>query len=95
MTMRLEGGTRADPVARRFDHPNARFICAECRYAQLFAVQPRALCTCASSDLDGRVLFAGQPACSHLIPRKSSGPLMAWCSPGTKQMSHRFPRGRH
>jgi hypothetical protein len=71
-----------------------RFVCAECRHAQLFAVQPRALCTCASSELAGSVLFAGQPACSSLAPRESAGPIMAWCAPGPKRMSERFPSGR-
>jgi hypothetical protein len=71
-----------------------RFVCAECRHAQLFAVQPRALCTCASSELAGSVLFAGQPACSSLAPRESAGPIMAWCSPGPEQPGKRLPSGR-
>jgi hypothetical protein len=44
-------------------------VCAECRHTQLFAVQPRAVCTCRSSAMAGRNLFAGQPACAHLSPR--------------------------
>ncbi len=46
------------------------FICAECAHAQLYAVQPRALCTGAASPLRGKVVFAGQPACDTLTRRE-------------------------
>jgi hypothetical protein len=50
------------------------FVCAECRHAQLFAVQPRALCTREGSPLACRVLFAGQPACPLLVLRSGVTP---------------------
>jgi hypothetical protein len=56
------------------------FVCAECMYAQLFAMQPRALCTRRGSPFEGLVLFAGQPACTRIVPRKSLEPVLAWCS---------------
>jgi hypothetical protein len=68
-----------------------RFVCAECRHAQLFAVQPRALCTCESSELAGNVLFAGQPACSSLTPREGAGPDMGWCPPAAERVSECLP----
>ena len=56
-------------AAHRFEdavHP--RFVCAECKYAQLFAVQPRVLCRHAGAVHSGHVLFAGQPACADFVP---------------------------
>ena len=53
------------------------FVCAECTYAQRFAVQPRALCTRRGGALEGTVLFAGQPACAQFAPRKSVEPVLA------------------
>jgi len=44
-------------------------VCAECRYAQLFAVQPRAVCTRLGNASEGKVTFAGQPACADMEPR--------------------------
>ena len=66
------------------------FVCAECRYAQLFAVQPRTLCTRRGAPLQGVVLFAGQPACAQFVPRKSVEPVLARCAPGGKQTTRRF-----
>ena len=44
-------------------------VCAECKYAQLFAVRPRAVCTREGSAAAGKTLFAGQPACPDMSPR--------------------------
>ncbi len=52
----------------------AVFVCAECRHAQLFAVQPRVLCTCHGSPTHGEVLYAGRPACAQVLPRKHADP---------------------
>ena len=70
--------------------PSRLFVCAECAHAQVFAVQPRALCMCEGAPYRDRVLFAGQPGCPQLVPRRGTDPIMAWCSPGTKQMTRRF-----
>jgi len=72
--------------------PSRLFVCAECAHAQVFAVQPRALCTCEEAPCRGRVLFAGQPGCPQLVPRRGTDPIMAWCSPGTNQTNRRFAR---
>jgi hypothetical protein len=45
----------------------ATCVCADCRYAQPFAIQPRALCQHPTAPLRGRVLFAGQPACDGFL----------------------------
>lgn len=42
---------------------HADCVCAECKFAQMFAVQPRALCKHPAGPQRGRVLFAGGPAC--------------------------------
>ena len=56
------------------------YVCAECRYAQLFAVQPRALCTANDGACAGQVVFAGQPACSAMSPRKGVDFSLALCA---------------
>jgi hypothetical protein len=58
----------------------AHMVCAECRYAQLFAVQPRALCTHRGAALGGRVVFSGQPACDDVEPMQGDARTLAWCS---------------
>jgi hypothetical protein len=55
-------------------------VCAECRYAQLFAVQPRAVCTRRGAALEGRVVFSGQPACDDVEPVRRDARTLAWCS---------------
>jgi hypothetical protein len=70
--------------------PSRLFVCGECAHAQLFAVQPRALCMCEGSPFRDKVLFAGQPGCRRLVPRRGTDPIAAWCSPGTKRTSRRF-----
>ncbi len=69
-----EVGTGRIAVPGDHPPPTESFICAECRFAQLFAVQPRVLCTCRSSELAGKVLFAGQPACLDIAPRRNAEP---------------------
>ena len=54
------------------------FVCAECAFAQLFAVQPRAVCMQALSVFHGRVLFAGQPACAIFVRRDGADTSLAW-----------------
>jgi hypothetical protein len=58
----------------------AHLVCSECRHAQLYAVQPRAVCTCQGADLEGRLVFSGQPACEHVEPRRGDERTRAWCS---------------
>jgi hypothetical protein len=57
-------------------------VCAECKHALLFAVQPRAVCTCRDSASAGKVLFAGQPACEHVSLRDPDDMALALCGPG-------------
>ena len=46
----------------------AQYVCAECRYADLYALEPRLICTHPLSRHRGRELFAGQPACDDVSP---------------------------
>lgn len=66
--------------------------CADCRFAEIYAEQPRAVCTCASSVHAARAVFSGQPVCSHCEPRTGDELVLAWCSPGRKVMHSRFLR---
>jgi hypothetical protein len=93
-TTRPEVRTRWTAVSGGHTAPGGHFICAECRYAQLFAVQPRAVCTRRDAEEADLVLFAGQPACPDGAPREGTELLMAWCSPGPKRMTRRFPSAR-
>ena len=69
-------------------------VCLECRYAELFAVQPRAHCTCAESEYASQVVFAGRPACEHMALRDDDDLTLAWCSPGLKAAPARFAQPR-
>ena len=80
-------GTTAGPVL-----PTQLFVCAECRHARLFAVQPRALCTLVGGPLNGQVLFAGQPGCAQMAPRRDADVMLAYASPGAKVTTSRFRR---
>ena len=60
-------------------------VCAECTYALLFAVQPRAVCTCRGSASAGRVLFAGQPARADMSPRDGRELVLAMSACGVKK----------
>jgi hypothetical protein len=44
-------------------------VCADCRFAQRFALQARAVCTLGSEPLRGRVRPAAQPACAAFAVR--------------------------
>jgi hypothetical protein len=46
----------------------AQAVCGDCRYAQLFALQPRAVCTHPWAPERGKVLPANQPACERMTP---------------------------
>lgn len=72
------------PAGRASRRAAGLFVCAECRYAQLFALQPRLLCTLPGAPLQDVVLFAGQPACPSMTPRRDAEPVMACCSPATQ-----------
>ena len=69
-------------------------VCLECTYAELFAEQPRARCTCAASSYQKQVVFAGQPACAQMMPRGDDDLTLAWCSPGLKTAHARFVQPR-
>jgi hypothetical protein len=64
-------------------------VCAECTYAQPFALQPRAVCTCEGSASAGKVLFAGQPACADMSPRAGEELGLSVWTPGVKVTSAR------
>ncbi len=81
MTSRLEPAVRPRTLSD-LEAPTRFFVCAECRYAQLFAVQPRAFCTRAGGALKGRALFAGQPGCAQFVPRSAQDLTLAWSAPG-------------
>ena len=58
-------------TSHRTQHAHyGRFVCAECKYAELFAVQPRALCSHPAAAFHGRTLFAGQPGCADFVPQR-------------------------
>ena len=57
------------PAGARTTGSPSQYVCAECRYADLYALEPRAICTYPLSRFWGRALFAGQPACDDLAPR--------------------------
>ena len=69
-------------------------VCLECRYAELFAVQPRAHCICAESAYARQVVFAGRPACEHMAPRQDDDLTLAWCTPGPKRGPARLRHSR-
>lgn len=64
--------------------------CADCRYSEIYAEQPRVLCTCADSPFTGKAVFSGQPICSAATPRSGDELSLAWCTPGRKVMHSRF-----
>jgi hypothetical protein len=77
--------TVAEPVVLR----PAR-ECADCHFSEIYAEQPRALCTCASSPFAGKAVFSGQPVCATCVPRDGEELALAWCTPGRKVMHSRF-----
>lgn len=64
--------------------------CADCSFAEIYAEQPRVLCTCAESPFAGKAVFSGQPACAGVVPRSGDELALAWCTPGRKVMHSRF-----
>ena len=72
-------------VARLSSRSNKLQVCAECAYAQLFAVQPRAVCTCEGSDSRGKILFTGQPARTDMSPRAGEELVLSLYSSGLKR----------
>jgi hypothetical protein len=58
----------------------AHLVCNECRHAQLYAVQPRAVCTCPGGEREGELVYSGQPACDCVQPRRGDERMLAWCS---------------
>ena len=80
-------------VERRTTRSGDLHVCAECKYAQLFAVQPRAVCTYQGSASAGKVLFAGQPACADMSPREGEELVLSMCAPGLKKTRTRLVSG--
>ena len=76
-------------VERQPARADRLYVCAECKYAQLFAVQPRAVCTCQSSASAGRIVFAGRPACADMSPRADTELILAMSAASLHE-----PRGR-
>jgi hypothetical protein len=64
--------------------------CADCRYSEIYAEQPRALCTRDESPFAGKAVFSGQPVCGACVPRTGNELALAWCTPGRKVMHSRF-----
>jgi hypothetical protein len=61
-------------------------VCADCVFAQVFAVQPRTLCAHPAGDFRGRVVPADRPGCLDIVPRL--GPdfgLHAYASPAPRR----------
>ena len=89
---------RDEPIAaeRLSMRSGGLHICAECEHAQLFAVQPRAVCTCRGSAWSGKIVFAGQPACAAVSPRDDAEPVLSRCASGfekTRRQSVNGPAG--
>jgi hypothetical protein len=81
--IRLSGGGAEHAQARHHEGTfvaRAHLVCSECRHAQLYAVQPRAVCTCPGTEQEGRLVYSGQPACEHVEPRRGDERTRAWCS---------------
>ena len=65
-------GARAFAAGHQDGH-----TCVECSFAQLFAVQPRALCAAPASERSGRLLPVTQPACRHYVARPANDTTVA------------------
>jgi hypothetical protein len=65
-------GARTYAAGRHDGH-----TCADCGFAQLFAVQPGALCTAAGSERAGKHLQLAQRACHCYVPRPAQDTTMA------------------
>jgi hypothetical protein len=90
--VRLQADPVTEPVTTvtppRYVRPARE--CADCRYSEIYAEQPRAVCTCEASQFSGRVLFSGQPVCAACVQRSGDELALAWCTPGRKIMHSRF-----
>ena len=92
---RFANGARRRPDATQRPYvARAHVVCADCRHAQPFTVQPRAVCTCHGAALEGRVVFSGQPACLDVQPRPGDERTLAWCSLQSVSMRLRFAQVR-
>jgi hypothetical protein len=60
-------------AARRHDG----HTCAECSFAQLFAVQPGALCAAPGSECFGKHMSVTQPACRRYAARPAGDTALA------------------
>ena len=47
-----------------------RAVCADCRFSEIFAVQPRAICWRPDAKNYRRVLDSWQPACDDVVVRR-------------------------
>lgn len=68
-------------VRRAAASPDDGRVCAECTHAQLYAVEPRALCTCGESAFFGKALIAGQSACVRMSPRADDEYILSVYAP--------------
>jgi hypothetical protein len=65
--------------------PYTSGVCAECRHAELFAVQPRARCTHPEGAFSGLVMFAGQPSCADFAPVEARDTRLSVAADGTRE----------
>ena len=88
-------GARRRPDATQSPHvARAHVVCADCRHAQLFTVQPRAVCTRHGAALEGQVVFSGRPACADVQPRPGDERTRVWCSLQSVSIRLRFAQVR-
>ena len=65
-------GARAFAAARHDGHR-----CGECRFAQVFAVQPRAVCVAGDIESTGKVMTVTRRACRHFAMRTEEDTVIA------------------
>jgi len=46
-------------------------VCADCRFSEVYALQPRTHCAHPNAALHGATLFAGQLACEDFVVREA------------------------
>ena len=64
-------------------------VCIECRYAQVFAVQPRAVCIHTSAVRAGHILCAGEAACADFATRETNDLSMSAVATNGRPLSSR------
>ena len=69
---KLIQGARSFAAAHQDGH-----VCGQCRYAQMFAVQPRAACAAGSAANAGQVMSVTRAACRHYAERPARDTAMA------------------